>query len=255
MPSCSRQVARHDEHVAERAFVVVADVVDGGNRLVRHDEHVHRRLRADVAERGDAFVPVHDGGGNLTGDDLLENGGHVSPACARRPVPEHRRIRGQPEARRPWKIPGRRPLFMWLSYGFGHAIRAHNPRLEALVRHVSATHLAGEPARAYLRIRRRGAARGRGRRRHPRAPPGAPASTSARCIFIERVADWDAVRASSNNLSLFGSRKLIEIRLPSGKPGVGGANAIVELLANASPDNVYLMLTGKLEREQNSSAW
>jgi DNA polymerase-3 subunit delta len=73
--------------------------------------------------------------------------------------------------------------------------------------------------------------------------------------FIERVADWDAVRASTNNLSLFGSRKLIELRLPSGKPGVGGANAIVELLASAGPDNVYLMLTGKLEREQNNSAW
>ena len=71
-------------------------------------------------------------------------------------------------------------------------------------------------------------------------------------FFIERVADWEAVRATSNNLSLFGSRKLIEIRLPSGKPGTGGSNAIVDLLANASPDNVYLMLTGKLEREQNS---
>jgi DNA polymerase-3 subunit delta len=54
---------------------------------------------------------------------------------------------------------------------------------------------------------------------------------------------------------LFGSRKLIELRLPSGKPGVGGANAIVELLAGAGPDNVYLMLTGKLEREQTASAW
>lgn len=73
--------------------------------------------------------------------------------------------------------------------------------------------------------------------------------------FIERVADWDEVRAASNNLSLFGSRKLIELRLPSGKPGVGGGNAIVELLKNPSPDNVYLMITGKLEREQNSSAW
>jgi DNA polymerase-3 subunit delta len=63
------------------------------------------------------------------------------------------------------------------------------------------------------------------------------------------------VRASSNNLSLFGSRKLIELRLPSGKPGTGGSNAIVELLENASADNVYLMITGKLEREQSSSAW
>jgi DNA polymerase III subunit delta len=73
--------------------------------------------------------------------------------------------------------------------------------------------------------------------------------------FIERVADWEAVRASSNNLSLFGSRKLIELRLPSGKPGTGGANAIVDLLDSISPDTLYLMITGKLEREQSNSAW
>ena len=71
-----RDVARHDEHVAERALVLVAHVVDRGDRLVRDDEHVHRRLRADVAERGDAIVLVDDGGGNLAGDDLFEDGGH-----------------------------------------------------------------------------------------------------------------------------------------------------------------------------------
>ncbi len=116
------------------------------------------------------------------------------------------------------------------------------------------SHLSGEPARAYLvsgdeallvaeaadalraRIKRAG-------------------FDEREVHFIERVADWDAVRASSNNLSLFGSRKLIELRLPSGKPGVGGANAITDLLDNASPDNVYLMITGKLEREQSNSAW
>jgi DNA polymerase-3 subunit delta len=115
-------------------------------------------------------------------------------------------------------------------------------------------HLAGEPARAYLVSgdeallvgEAADAIRARARK----------AGFDEREVhFIERVADWDAVRASSNNLSLFGSRKLIEIRLPSGKPGVGGANAIVDLMANVSPDNVYLMVTGKLEREQNNSAW
>ena len=66
MPSLLRDVARHDEHVAERALVLVAHVVDGGDGLVRNDEHVHRRLRTDVAEGGDAVVLVHDGGGNFT---------------------------------------------------------------------------------------------------------------------------------------------------------------------------------------------
>jgi DNA polymerase-3 subunit delta len=116
------------------------------------------------------------------------------------------------------------------------------------------THLADEPARAYLVSgdeallvgEAADAIRARARR----------AGFDEREVhFIERVADWEAVRAASNNLSLFGSRKLIEIRLPSGKPGVGGGNAIVDLLAHASPDNVFLMLTGKLEREQSSSAW
>ena len=115
-------------------------------------------------------------------------------------------------------------------------------------------HLAGEPARAYLvsgdEALLVGEAADAIRARVKRA-----GFDEREVHFIERVADWDAVRASSNNLSLFGSRKLIEIRLPSGKPGVGGANAIVDLLAHASPDNVYLMITGKLEREQNNSAW
>jgi DNA polymerase-3 subunit delta len=115
-------------------------------------------------------------------------------------------------------------------------------------------HLAGEPARAYLvsgdeallvgeaadairaRIRRAG-------------------FEEREVHFIERVADWEGVRASSNNLSLFGSRKLIELRLPSGKPGTGGAKAITELLEDPNPDNVYLMITGKLEGEQRNSAW
>jgi DNA polymerase-3 subunit delta len=116
------------------------------------------------------------------------------------------------------------------------------------------THLGGDPARAYLvsgdEALLVGEAADAIRARARRA-----GFDEREVFFIERVADWEAVRASSNNLSLFGARKLIEIRLPSGKPGVGGANAIVELLSKASPDNVYLMITAKLEREQSNSAW
>jgi DNA polymerase-3 subunit delta len=116
------------------------------------------------------------------------------------------------------------------------------------------SHLAGEPARAYLVSGDEGllvgeaadAIRARARR----------AGYEEREVhFIERVADWEAVRASSNNLSLFAARKLIELRLPSGKPGTGGANAIVELLGSIGPDTIYLMITGKLEREQSNTAW
>ena len=116
------------------------------------------------------------------------------------------------------------------------------------------THLDGEPARAYLVSGDEGLLVGEAadaiRARVKRA-----GFDEREVHFIERVADWDDVRSASNNLSLFGSRKLIELRLPSGKPGVGGSNAIVDLLKNTSPDNVYLMITGKLERESQSAAW
>jgi DNA polymerase-3 subunit delta len=116
------------------------------------------------------------------------------------------------------------------------------------------SHLAGEPARAYLVSGDEGLLVGEAadaiRARVKRA-----GFDEREVHFIEKVADWEEVRAASSNLSLFGSRKLIELRLPSGKPGTGGANAIVELLKNPGPDTVYLMITGKLEREQNNSAW
>src|SRR4051812_28734768 len=130
---------------------------------------------------------------------------------------------------------------------------AHNqPKLKLTLDSLH-THLTGEPARAYLVSGDEGllvgeaadAIRARVRRD----------GYEREVHFIERVADWDAVRASSNNLSLFASRKLIELRLPSGKPGTGGANAIVDLLEHGAADTIHLMLTGKLEREQNNSAW
>ena len=42
-------------------------------------------------------------------------------------------------------------------------------------------------------------------------------------FFQERGADWEAVRTATHTLSLFASRRIIEVRLPSGKPGTSGA--------------------------------
>jgi DNA polymerase-3 subunit delta len=73
--------------------------------------------------------------------------------------------------------------------------------------------------------------------------------------FIERVADWDDVRASAANLSLFGSRRVLEIRLATGKPGVGGNAALVALLGNADPGTVLLMLAPRLDRDAQNAEW
>jgi DNA polymerase III subunit delta len=73
--------------------------------------------------------------------------------------------------------------------------------------------------------------------------------------FIERAADWDEVRASTGNLSLFGSRRLIEIRLASAKPGAAGNAALVALLAARDPDLLLLVMAPRLDREAQSAEW
>ncbi len=73
--------------------------------------------------------------------------------------------------------------------------------------------------------------------------------------FPERGPDWDDVRASGRNLSLFGSRRLVEIRMPSGKPGVAGGTTLLSLLETGAADTVYLILTPRLDRDAQGAAW
>lgn len=79
--------------------------------------------------------------------------------------------------------------------------------------------------------------------------------TEREVYFIERVTDWDDVRASAANRSLFGSRRVLEVRLASGKPGVAGNAALVKLLGTADPDTVFLILAPRLDRDAHNAEW
>ncbi|HNL23051.1 MAG TPA: DNA polymerase III subunit delta, partial [Rhodocyclaceae bacterium] len=52
--------------------------------------------------------------------------------------------------------------------------------------------------------------------------------------------DWGQLLASGANLSLFGDRKLIELRIPSGKPGRDGGAALQAWAGQSSPDTLLL---------------
>jgi DNA polymerase-3 subunit delta len=73
--------------------------------------------------------------------------------------------------------------------------------------------------------------------------------------FIERAADWADVRAAAGTLSLFGSRRLLEIRMASAKPGVAGNAALVALLATRDPDTLFLILAPRLDRDAQGAEW
>ncbi len=58
----------------------------------------------------------------------------------------------------------------------------------------------------------------------------------------KREPDWDALTASFHAPSLFASRRLLELRLPTGKPGTEGAKIIVDFCADP-PADVCLLIT------------
>jgi DNA polymerase-3 subunit delta len=74
-------------------------------------------------------------------------------------------------------------------------------------------------------------------------------------FFVEPKFDWGPVLASSQSLSLFSSRRLLEIRMPAPRPGVEGGRVLAELATQPPPDTIVLVVTGRLERDASSSAW
>jgi DNA polymerase-3 subunit delta len=73
--------------------------------------------------------------------------------------------------------------------------------------------------------------------------------------LVERGYDWSRLAQSAAALSLFSSRKLIELRVPSGKPGTDGAEAIAAYCATLQPDIVTVVALPRLDRAGQNSAW
>lgn len=74
-------------------------------------------------------------------------------------------------------------------------------------------------------------------------------------MHVERGFDWNTLAAESCALSLFGDKRLLELRLPSAKPGDAGSRALVEYCQNPAPDTVLMILTGKWESASTRSKW
>jgi DNA polymerase III subunit delta len=67
--------------------------------------------------------------------------------------------------------------------------------------------------------------------------------------------DWQQLHQAACEISLFSSKKLIEIFLPTGKPGDKGSKALINYCQNFVEDNVLLIYTGELESSVKRSKW
>lgn len=66
--------------------------------------------------------------------------------------------------------------------------------------------------------------------------------------------DWDDLARAAAGMSLFATRRLLDLRLPTGRPGTEGAKAINEFCANPPPD-VTLLITAMEWSSKHDGAW
>lgn len=74
-------------------------------------------------------------------------------------------------------------------------------------------------------------------------------------LIVDRSFKWGELLFANQSQSLFGDRKLIELRIPTGKPGKDGGQALQDYAASLSPDNVTLITLPKLDWATQKAAW
>ncbi|MEM5426781.1 DNA polymerase III subunit delta [Paraburkholderia ferrariae] len=88
-----------------------------------------------------------------------------------------------------------------------------------------------------------------------RAAARAAGFTDRSVFTVERGFDWSSLLGASQSMSLFGDRQLVELRIPSGKPGKEGADALKTLAAASNPDVLMLITLPRLDAATQKSAW
>ena len=74
-------------------------------------------------------------------------------------------------------------------------------------------------------------------------------------LTVERTFKWGELLAANQEMSLFGDKKLIELRIPTGKPGKDGGAALQAYAKDLSPDNLTLITLPKLDWQTAKAAW
>lgn len=79
--------------------------------------------------------------------------------------------------------------------------------------------------------------------------------TEREVLTAERSFKWDELLAASQSQSLFGDKKLVELRIPTGKPGKDGGKAIQEYTQQLHTDCLTIITLPKLDFATQKTAW
>jgi len=82
--------------------------------------------------------------------------------------------------------------------------------------------------------------------------------TERTTLVMDARSDWSQVLAATQTISLFGERRLLELKVPTGKPGKPGADALSDLAersARQDGDTLTVIALPKLDRTTRDSRW
>ncbi|MEM7377799.1 MAG: DNA polymerase III subunit delta [Pseudomonadota bacterium] len=79
--------------------------------------------------------------------------------------------------------------------------------------------------------------------------------TTRELLDVDARFDWQALASAADSQSLFAERRIIELRLPSGKPGKAGGDALRAYLNRLPEETILLIVSGKVDAASQKSAW
>ena len=74
-------------------------------------------------------------------------------------------------------------------------------------------------------------------------------------LDVDAQFDWQRLSDEAASMSLFASRRIVELRLPSAKPGKQGSQALKDYLSRPPEDTVLIINAGKVDGNSKKSAW
>lgn len=74
-------------------------------------------------------------------------------------------------------------------------------------------------------------------------------------LDVDANFDWQRLLDEAANMSLFASRRIVELRLPTAKPGKQGSQVIKDYLLRPPEDTVLIINAGKVDGNAKKSAW
>lgn len=79
--------------------------------------------------------------------------------------------------------------------------------------------------------------------------------TEREVMDVDTQFDWNLLLDSANSLSLFAEKRILELRLPTGKPGKVGSKILQEYAQRPADDAILIISSGKLDASSKNTKW